>query len=142
MPLYVGCASGLAYSIKLVASAMLGRQLYQGFQPFIYFTLTMALLYAMACVGATAPFLTSLAFEYAPQACQFASDPGCMSTYIGIFGSGNYMHGELQSTFKILPVAAAVASLFSVLKAGLAGCFDFAFMAKMAVAVLLCVYLP
>mmetsp|Transcript_53186 Transcript_53186/g.173015 ORF Transcript_53186/g.173015 Transcript_53186/m.173015 type:complete len:839 (+) Transcript_53186:110-2626(+) len=142
MPLYVGCIAGVSYAMKLVSSAMLGLRMYQDYRSFVRLAVLMAGAYAVACVLAIAPHTSPLAFVYAPQACEFASEPGCVATYREVFGGGLLDGGELQETFKLLPAAAAIGSLFSVLKAGLSGCFDFAFMAKAAVSVLLLVYLP
>ena len=112
-----------------------------------------------------------LAYEYGKSACVFASDAACAPAYARIFlqvgasasasasapapapasasasssasSSREYLQGDaLADVFVVFGPTVGLQMIFLLLRAGLATCHDFAFLAKASFGALLLVYLP
>lgn len=87
-----------------------------------------------------------LAYEFGESACVYASEAACAPAYARIFGTlgGGAADDtdDLSGVFSAFGPTVGLQMLFVLLRAGLAVCHDFTFMAKAAAGSLLLVYVP
>lgn len=140
LPQYSSWPTMFAFFVRMMGSILVGRGLFRMFRKAAQVLLVMALIFTALAVSTLAPFLTPMAFKWSSQACVYASSAACVQVYKDLYANG----GEsIQNAFEVYPIPALVGSTFlNIAMGGLYACLDFAFMAKVSLAVFCIVYVP
>lgn len=126
---------GFTYGLKLMAAALIGRQRFTEFSMLVSWVIRVSFVAAGLAFPLVLLFKPNLAVSYGSPACLFATDASCAPIFEGVFT-------RLQDSFTAFAPAAFSLVLYNIFKSGLYGCFDFEFMAKAGLAVLLLISIP
>eukprot|EP00931_Biecheleriopsis_adriatica_P050420 TRINITY_DN29190_c0_g1_i1.p1 TRINITY_DN29190_c0_g1~~TRINITY_DN29190_c0_g1_i1.p1 ORF type:complete len:618 (-),score=100.64 TRINITY_DN29190_c0_g1_i1:158-2011(-) len=140
MPAYTCYANGLSYMVKLSGAFLIGAGLFKQFGGFMTIMLGLSLVLGIVSVFSIFPYKEALSSFYALPSCRFASNQECLGVYGGLFGDSS--QGTVFDTFTVVGISSLIVCVFSVAKAGLYACQDFAFMAKSSTLVFVLVFLP
>jgi hypothetical protein len=108
---------------------------------FAYLSLIIAAFSICMAAGAVVAAVTkrqAVAFDYGSSACIYASSSACAPSYVRLF----YGNDSLPLVFEAFGVTVGLQMLFELLRAGLAVCHDFTFLAKAAVLNFVLVFVP
>jgi len=133
----------LTYIVRIRGTQLVSAGQYKLFQGMFNYCVFYALLLLVIAAATIVPFKQVLALKQARQACEYATDSSCLGIYSSVFGGGTYTGGTLQGGAMIFFVPAMAARCFyQVFKAGLYACLDWDFMARVAVASFILVFVP
>ncbi|CAE8642066.1 unnamed protein product, partial [Polarella glacialis] len=141
MPQYTAYAAGMSYFVKLAGSALIGRGAYGSAKQLLWMLVLLSILMGVISAISILPYHTALAGYYTSQACVFASDKQCLGVYQGLFAGSERDHTVFQ-TFTVFSVSVFFSCVFSVAKAALYACQDFAFMAQSGLVTFVVVFIP
>eukprot|EP00930_Biecheleria_cincta_P027572 TRINITY_DN19344_c0_g1_i1.p1 TRINITY_DN19344_c0_g1~~TRINITY_DN19344_c0_g1_i1.p1 ORF type:complete len:685 (-),score=108.37 TRINITY_DN19344_c0_g1_i1:533-2512(-) len=128
--------AGLTLAFRILGAQFVAQRQYLRFRRFF---VVMVLAGGCIAVGGAItllPYRDVLSFDLAQNACEFASEPGCLPIYVSIFGGGGSSVDDtaLQN--------ASFSAFVQALLAGLYACLDWSFMAKAAVICFTVVFIP
>ena len=124
--------------LKLFGSQLIAAGKPRNFVAVFAAVFTISLSCAVAAVVGAALLATPVAYDFGETACVYASDAGCAAEFADVFAGRD----SLSSVFEAFGPTVGLQLLFIALRAGLAICHDFAFLAKAACAAVVVVYLP
>lgn len=134
------------YIVRIFGSQMVASGQHAAFVEQYRLGLLIASGMAAGAVLIAALMREPLGYEFGASACVYASEPACAPAYARIFGTAGGRSDDdkddLSDVFTAFGPTVGLQMLFQLLRAGLAVCHDFTFMARAAVGSVLCVYVP
>lgn len=132
----------VGFVAKMRGSYLVGARSFEEFHKLVLLMAAAALALASLALISVLPHREALAFDFAENACEFATSEACAPAYIGIFGGGTGEAGTLQTSFGFFAVVAASMVVFNIARSGLYACQDFFFLGVSGIASLLFVFVP
>ena len=132
---------GTMVVLKMFGAQMIAAGQYARFARIFLGGAVFVLALSVGAVAISALKRQPLAFEFGESACVFASDPDCAPAYARIFLAAR-PGDSLADVFVAFGPTVGLQMIFILLRAGLATCHDFAFLAKASFGALAAVYAP
>jgi len=132
---------GVCLAFRIQGSQHLGAGNFAAFRRTFVVCLMCVGMLAVTSVSTLWPFRDSMSYGLAGNACEYASESGCVPVFEGVFG-GPEQAGLQEAPWLVFLVAMVAQCFYRVFKAGMYACLDWDFMLKASVGVVLVGSIP